>query len=172
MNDVIATQDIFNYILLIRQEKVILDADLALLYGVPTKVFNQAVKRNLQRFPQDFMFQLTEEEKNELVTNCDRFKNLKHSTTLPHAFTEHGTVMAASVINSKRAVEVSIYIVRAFVQMRQMLSQHKEVLRKLSDLEQKVTVHDSHIKSLFNAMRQLIEAPSTSKSKKPMGFLK
>lgn len=164
----IQLEGLTQYILVIRGERVILDSDLALLYGASTKAFNQAVKRNHQRFPQDFMLQLNEEEKMELVTNCDRFKNLKHSSVLPNAFTEHGAVMAASILNSQRAVEASIYVVRAFVNMRQILSQHKTLLKKLTKLEQKVVGHDIHIKSLFNAIRQLME-PSP-KSRKQIGF--
>ncbi|OGQ04377.1 MAG: hypothetical protein A2W61_07325 [Deltaproteobacteria bacterium RIFCSPLOWO2_01_44_7] len=169
MNDLIPTEDITHRIFLIRGEKVILDVDLATLYGVPTKVFNQAVKRNRQRFPQDFIIQLSEEEKNELVTNCDHLKNLKFYKGLPYAFTEHGAVMAASILNSQRAVEVSIYVVRAFVKMREMLSQHKELFRKLNEIEQKVAQHDTHIRSLFNAIRQLMEPPPL-KPKRAIGF--
>lgn len=168
MKKIIPVDEMTHYILLIRGNKVILDADLACLYGVSTKAFNQAVKRNLQRFPQDFMFQLTEEEKGELVTNCDRFKSLKHSISLPKAFTEHGAVMAASLLNSQSAIEVSIYVVRAFIKMRQLLSQHKEILKKLSSLEQTVAAQDGHIQSIFNAIRQLIAAPPQSKKK--IGF--
>lgn len=120
-----------------------------MLYGVATGVFNQAVKRNLQRFPQDFMFQLTEEEKEEVITNCDNLRKLKYYRGLPYAFTEHGAVMAASMLNSQQAIEISIYVVRAFVKMREILSQHKELLKKLVHLESKVTTHDTHIKSLF-----------------------
>ncbi|MDP2599497.1 MAG: ORF6N domain-containing protein [Deltaproteobacteria bacterium] len=171
MTDIIPVERVEQTIFIIREQKVILDADLAMLYGVPTKVFNQAVKRNLQRFPQDFMFQLTEQEKNELVTNCDRFKNLKHSTSLPYAFTEHGAVMAAAILNSQQAVAISIYVVRAFIKMRAMLNQQKELLKKLTDLEQKVTTHDTHIRSLFNAIRQLMEPPTPKpKPKNPIGF--
>lgn len=168
MTQLIPTERLEEIILLIRGEKVIVDADLARLYGVETKTFNQAVKRNRQRFPQDFMFQLTEEEKKEVVTNCDHLKMLRFYKGLPYAFTEHGAVMAATLLNSQRAVEMSIYIVRAFVKMREMLSQHKTFLKKLNDLEQKITVHDTHIRSLFNAIRQLMELPP--KSKRPIGF--
>ena len=103
------------HILLVRGEKVIIDADLAKFYGVPTKRLNEQVKRNKARFPEDFMFQLSSEEKSELVANCDHLEKLKYSRNLSYAFTEHGAIMAASVLNSKRAVEVSVYIVRAFV---------------------------------------------------------
>jgi len=116
-------------IFLIRRQKVMLDADLAILYGVPTKALNQAVKRNERRFPPDFMFRLTKKEKNELVTNCDRFERLKHSSALPHAFTEQGVAMLSSVLNSERAIDVNIEIIRAFVRLRQMLSAHKDFER-------------------------------------------
>jgi len=108
-------------ILLIRGEKVMLDADLAKIYGVPTKALNQAVKRNIDRFPDDFMFQLTKHEKEEVVTNCDHLKRLKFSPTLPHAFTEHGAIMLATVLNNPIAVRASIQVVRAFIRLRRML---------------------------------------------------
>jgi hypothetical protein len=111
-----------NRILLIRGEKVIIDADLAEFYGVATKRLNEQVKRNVNRFPADFMFQLTKEEKSEVVANCDHLKNLKYSKTLPYAFTEHGAIMAASVLNMQRAIEVSVFIVRAFVKFRQFIT--------------------------------------------------
>ena len=146
-------------ILIIRSQKVILDADLARLYGVSTKVLNQAVKRNKHRFPPDFMFELMPEEANELVTNCDRFENLKHSTALPHAFTEHGSIMAATVLNSPRAILVSIYVVRAFVHLRSMVATHRDVINKLNELERKNEIHDKAIRSLFDAIRKLMSPP-------------
>lgn len=106
-------------ILLIRGQKAMLDTDLAALYGVPTKVLNQAVKRNRHRFPADFMFRLTEDEKAEVVTICDHLQKLKFSPVLPYAFTEHGAIMLASVLNSKKAVRISVYVVRAFVKLRE-----------------------------------------------------
>ncbi|MDO8526999.1 MAG: ORF6N domain-containing protein [Deltaproteobacteria bacterium] len=157
-------------ILIIRGQKVILDADLAMLYGVSTGVFNQSVKRNRHRFPQDFMFQLTEEEKNEVITICDNLKKLKFYRGLPYAFTEHGAVMAASILNSRRAIEISIYVVRAFIKMKETFSQHRELFKKLTDLEQKVALHDVHIRSLFNVIQQLMEPPP--KPKNPIGFRK
>jgi len=101
-----------------------IDSDLAVLYGVTTKALNQAVKRNVDRFPHDFMFELTTSEKDEVVTNCDHLKKLKFSPNLPKVFTEHGTLMLASVLNSKRAIEASVYVVRAFVRLREFLSAH------------------------------------------------
>ena len=111
-------------ILLIRGEKVIVDADLAEAYGVTTKALNQAIRRNLHRFPEDFMFQLTKQEKLEVVTNCDHLQKLKYSPVNPRVFTEHGAIMAASVLNSPKAVEVSVFVVRAFVQLREVIAGH------------------------------------------------
>lgn len=157
-------------ILFIRGQKVIIDADLARLYGVSTKALNQAVRRNLDRFPEDFVFQLAPKELSELVTDCDRFRNLKHSMALPHAFTEHGAIMAANVLSSKRAVEASIYVVRAFVKLRQQLVSHTELALKLDLLEQKIATHDQAICSLFDAIRKLMTPPEPKK-KQPIGFV-
>ena len=155
-------------ILVIRGQRVMLDSDLAKLYGVSTKALNQAVKRNTDRFPKDFMFRLTQQEKSEVVTNCDHLSKLKFSPTMPFAFTEHGAIMVANVLNSERAVEVSIYVVRAFVKLREMLGTHKALAQKLAELERQVESHDSHIRSLFEAIRQLMEPP-TQKSRR-IGF--
>jgi hypothetical protein len=132
-------------IFVIRGQKVMLDADLAELYGVETKVLNQAVKRNHDRFPKDFMFQLTTHEKIEVVTNCDHLTKLKYSTTLPYAFTEHGALMLGNVLKSMRAVEVSLMVVRAFVHLRELVSTHKDFAKKLNQLEHKVGAHDRAI---------------------------
>lgn len=157
-------------ILVMRGQKVLLDADLAQLYGVPTKALNQAVKRNAERFPEDFMFQLTREEKAEVVTKCDHLRNLRFSPSLPHAFTEHGAMMLASVLNSRRAVEVSVFVVRAFVRLRQVLAGHRELARKVGDLERRIKGHDEKIQSLVSAIRQLRE-PAEVKPKR-IGFSK
>ena len=146
-------------ILLIRNRKVMIDRDLAELYGVTTKQMNQQVKRNLNRFPEDFMFQLTAEEKEEVVTNCDHLKSLKYSPVLPYVFTEHGAVMLASVVNSERAIAVNILIVRIFTQMREMLLTHKDILLKLEQLERKVTGHDDAIQIIFKYLKQLLNPP-------------
>jgi hypothetical protein len=143
-------------ILLIRGEKVIVDADLAEFYGVETKALNQAVQRNIDRFPSDFMFRLTKQEKKEVVTNCDHLQKLKYSPVNPRVFSEHGAIMAASVLNSPRAVEVSIFIVRAFVQLREIISGHKELNRKLSKLERKLVDHDEQILLLVKAIKKLM----------------
>jgi phage regulator Rha-like protein len=135
---------------------------------VSTKALNQAVKRNADRFPNDFMYHLTHKEKLEVVTNCDHLSKLKFSPTMPFAFTEHGAVMVANVLNSERAVEVSIYVVRAFVKLRETLGTHKALAQKLAELERQVEAHDSHIRSLFEAIRQLMQ-PAAAKSRR-IGF--
>jgi len=150
-------------ILTLREQKVILDADLARLYGTSTRALNQAVRRNGARFPADFMFSLTAVEKTEVVTNCDHLRSLKFSSTLPHAFTEHGAIMAATVLNTPRAVEVSVFVVRAFVKLRQVLAGHKELAQKLVELERKVGDHDDAIRSLVAAIRQLMAPPAETK---------
>ena len=150
-------------ILQLRGQRVMLDADLAELYGVETKVLNQAVKRNTERFPMDFMFQLTVAEKDEVVTNCDHLARLKFSASLPYAFTEHGALMLGNVLKSSRAVEVSLLVVRAFVQIREMLSTHKELAAKLDQLERKVSSHDQAIAGLIDAIRQLMTPPATTR---------
>jgi len=137
-------------ILLIRSEKVIVDADLAKFYGVSTRRLNEQVKRNRHRFPEDFMFQLMPEEKAEVIAICDHLSKLKFSKTLPYVFTEHRAIMAASVLNSQRAVEVSVFIVRAFVALRRSISQHKELSNKIAQLERRLVriIHRSRGASL------------------------
>ena len=164
----IQTDLIEQKILLIRGHRVMLDRDLARLYGVTTKRLNEQVKRNRRRFPPDFIFQLSSQEKTEVVAICDHLWKLKFSSMLPYAFTEHGAIMVAGVLNTKRAIEVSVFVVRAFVKLREMLASQKGLARKLAELEQKVAGHDEHIQSLFQAIRQLM-APSTPKRKK-IGF--
>ena len=146
-----------------------IDADLAELYGVATRVLNQAVKRNSGRFPHEFMFQLTQTEKNEVVTNCDHLAKLKFSKTLPYAFTEHGALMVATVLNTQRAVEISLYVVRAFVKLRELLASNKELAAKLNELERKLESHDQAIAGLINAIRELMRAPETKQ--RPIGFI-
>ncbi len=156
-------------IFFIRNQRVMLDTDLAALYGVQTKVLNQAVKRNERRFPSDFVFFLTKEEKDELVTNCDRLKRMRHSSALPRAFTEQGVAMLSSVLNSERAVDVNIEIMRAFIRLRALLSTHKELAGKLSELERRLEGHDEKIQVIFQAIRQLMTSPE--KPRKKIGFI-
>ena len=143
-------------ILLIRGEKVMLDADLAEMYGVTTKVLNQAVKRNASRFPHDFMFQLSDKEKAEVVTNCDHLVKIKFSPHRPFAFTEHGALMLANVLNSERAAQTSVQVVRAFVRLRQLLAADAELSRKLATLEKK---YDAQFRAVFDAIRHLMTPP-------------
>ena len=132
-NALIPTERIAQSILLLRGQKVIIDADLAELYGVPTKALNQAVKRNQERFPEDFMFQLSAAEKAEVVTNCDHLANLKFAKTSPYAFTEHGAIQAANVLSSPRAVGMGVYVVRAFVRLREVYAKLDDKCRTVLD---------------------------------------
>jgi len=154
-------------ILTLRGEQVIVDADLAELYGVTTKALNQAVKRNAERFPEDFVFQLNAAEKEEVVTNCDHLARLKYSKALPYAFTEHGAIMAAGVLNSRQAIETSIWVVRSFVKLRRLLAGHAELAAKLKELEKK---YDSQFKVVFDALRKLMQPPEGDK-KERIGFV-
>jgi len=158
-------------ILLIRGQRVMLDADLAGLYGTTTKRLNEQVKRNRGRFPEDFMFQLTEKEKAEVVANCDHLAKLKFSPVLPNAFTEHGVIMVASVLNTKRAIQVSVFVVRAFVKLREMLSTHKELAHKLAEVERKLQNHDESIRSLVVAIQELMTPSESEPPKRRIGFL-
>ena len=170
MKDLIPQETIEKRIFLIRNQKVMIDRDLAELYGVETKHLNRQVKRNIQRFPEEFMFQLSIEERNQLVTICHRLKTMKHSSSLPYVFTEHGVAMLASVLKSDRAVKISIHIIKAFVKLREMLSTHKELANKLAQLERKIENHDEEIRLIFDAIRQLMTPPEPRK--KQIGFLK
>jgi hypothetical protein len=156
-------------ILLIRGEKVIVDADLADFYGVPTKRLNEQVKRNRGRFPTDFMFQLTAAEKAEVVAVCDHLSALKFSKSRPFAFTEHGAIMAASVLNSERAVEMSIFIVRAFVKLRRAIAGYKDLAGKLDQLERRLVDHDQQIVSLVQAIRKLA-SPDVIPRRRRIGY--
>ncbi len=156
-------------IFLIRGQKVMVDRDLAELYEVETKYLNRQVKRNKDRFPSEFMFQLTLKEKQELVTICHRFRTMKHSSALPFAFTEHGVAMLATVLRSERAVKISIHIIKAFIKLREFLSVHKELAQKLKKLESVVERHDAQIKSIFEAIRQLM-IPPLDPLKRKIGF--
>jgi hypothetical protein len=166
--EMVAQNAIEQKIFLLRGQKAMLDRDLAYLYGVSTKVLNQAVKRNVQRFPGDFMFQLTELERDELVTNCDRFGSLKYSSALPYAFTEQGVAMLSSVLKSERAIQVNIQIMRVFTRLRQMLATHMELAQKLEEHEQRLVQHDGEIATIFEAMRQLMAPPDAHR--KNIGF--
>jgi phage regulator Rha-like protein len=165
---IIPIEVIESKILLIRSQKVMIDADLAALYGVTTKRLNEQVRRNKARFPDDFMFRLTKKEKQGVVAKCVHLNKLKFSPVLPFAFTEHGAVMLASVLNSKKAIEMSLFVVRAFIRLREILSTHKELAQKLKELELKIDSHDHQIQAIFEVINQLITPPIPPKRK--MGF--
>ena len=154
--------------MILRGHTVVLDVDLAALYGVTTKALNQAVKRNATRFPPDFRFQLTSTERDEVVTNCDHLHRLRFSSVRPWAFTEHGALMAASVLNSPRAVQMSVFVIRAFVRLRDLGRSHAQLAAKLDALEQKVAGHDTDLEQMFSVLRSLINPPR--KPRRQIGF--
>ena len=153
-SNIIPDEVIMNKIIIIRNLRVMIDSDMAELYGVSTKRLNEAVKRNLKRFPIDFMFQLTITEKEELVANCDHLKKLKFSPYLPFVFTEHGAVMLASVLNSERAITVNIQIVRIFNKMREMMLLHKDLLLEMQKINSILVDHDDKIELIFEYLKQ------------------
>ncbi len=169
MPDIIPRESIENKIIVIRGQKVMIDRDLAQLYGVETKHLNVQVKRNIQRFPEEFMFRLTQKEKEEVVTICHHLLPLKFSAHLPYAFTEHGVTMLASVLNSERAIKISISIIKTFVKLRQVIMAHKELACKFGELERKIEKHDGEIQLIFEAIRKLMEPPP-EKPKPRIGF--
>lgn len=164
-------------ILTIRGVKVMIDRDLATLYGVTTKALNQAVKRNSGRFPSHYMFQLSHQEKQELVTNCDRFVTLKHSTTLPYAFTEQGVAMLSSVLNSERAIKINIQIIDAFIALRRYaLAQKPEnITRRIGILEkallQYMDRNDKRVNEIVETINDMLSADDDEDTKQ-IGFVK
>ena len=166
-SDLVPQEIIQSKILFIRGKKIILDRDLAILYEVPTRALNQAVKRNIKRFPKHFMFQLTHEEKKELITNCDRFKPLKHSSALPYAFTEYGVAMLSSVLNSEKAIQVNIQIINVFIRIRELLTDYKGLKEQIEAMEAK---YDRQFKIVFEAISELLTSPDEPKGK--IGFQK
>lgn len=180
-HDVITPVLIESKIFLIRGKQVMIDRDLAELYGVETKVINQAVKRNLERFPEEFRFQLTEDEMDELVTNCDRFNVLKHSSALPYVFTEQGVAMLSAVLRSETAVQVSIRIMNAFVQLRHFVSEQvvktddktelaeirRLLLLHIDHCDKKFSEQDRKISQIIQVLNNLLEEP---KSERKIGF--
>ena len=155
----------------VRGERVLLDSDLARIYGVPTKSLNRAVKRNPSRFPADFVFQLATDETESLRYQSGTSKTGRGGRRyLPYAFTEHGAIMAATVLNSPRAVQMSVFVVRAFVRLRELLATHKELAVKLAELEAHLTTHDEQILALVEAIRQLAAATPKNPSRRRIGF--
>jgi phage regulator Rha-like protein len=166
----IIKKEIASLIYLIRGKRVMLDSDLAELYGVETKQLNRAVKRNLDRFPEDFMFQLSDQELMNLRCQSGTSKTQRGGRRyVPYAFTEQGVAMLSSVLQSKEAAMINIQIIRAFVAMREVISSHIELARKLEQLEYRLGQHDDEIASMFEAIKQLM-APLPSGKKKRIGF--
>jgi hypothetical protein len=158
---VVPVQDITRAILVLRGQRVLLDAELAALYGVTTKRLNEQVKRNAERFPEDFMFRLTRTEvealnRSQIATGSQKHRDPRFP---PYAFTEHGAIMAATILNSPRAVEMSLYVVRAFVRLRELLASNTALARKLDELERKYKHHDEAITAILSAIRQLTNPP-------------
>jgi hypothetical protein len=145
-------------ILTIRGRKVVVDADLASVYGVTTKRLNEQVKRNVERFPEDFVFRLTAEEKAEVVAKCDHLGRLRFGKALPSVFTEHGAIMAASMLNSPEAVTMSVFVVRAFVQMREQLATDATILRRLSEIDRTLLQHDVALRDVYRKLLPLLTA--------------
>lgn len=159
MEIAINQKEIENRIFTIRGIQVMIDKDLAEVYSVDTKVLNQAVKRNIERFPDMFRFQLVENEKNELVTNCDRFRSLKHSSSMPFAFTEQGVAMLSAVLRSETAVKVSIQIMNAFVEMRKLVLGHAGLFQRLDKIEMKQLETDQKFEQVFRALESREKKP-------------
>jgi hypothetical protein len=162
---VTSVEDVSRAIVVLRGRKVLLDVELAALYGVTTKRLNEQVLRNRERFPTDFMFQLTAQE---AATLRSQFATLKsgrgqHRKYLPYAFTEHGAIMAASVLNSPRAVEMSVYVVRAFVRLRDLLATNRAFARKLDELESRLQTHDEAITGILRTLRELMNPPASER---------
>ena len=156
---------IMSKILVFRNQKVIIDRDLAELYEVKTKRLNEQVRRNIKRFPPNFMFQLTKEEKEEVVANCDHLQSLKFSPFLPYVFTEHGTMMLTNVLNSDKAIGVSIKIVDVFVKMREMLTDNLSIKFEIEEIKKKLSSHSKNIELVFNYLDELIEKKEKPRAK-------
>ena len=167
-NNIISHKNIEQIILTIRGQKVMLDKDLAKLYGVPTKRLKEQVKRNTRRFPSDFMFQLSWNETRVSRSQIATLKQGENIKYRPYVFTEQGVAMLSSVLKSERAIQVNIAIMRAFVRLREIISTHKELAYKLDELEKKIEKHDTEIHTIFEAIRQLMT--TQTKSKHQIGF--
>lgn len=168
MGELIPVEYVESRILEIRGMKVILDSDLAALYGVETRRLNEQIRRNGARFPDDFAFQLTQDEKDKVIAECDHLAKLRFSPHSPLAFTEHGALMVANVLRSPHAVGVSVLIVRAFIRLRNMVASHTELAKRLDGVESKLGEHDEAIRSIVVALRKLMAPPAAEH--RPIGF--
>jgi len=169
---IITEEFIMSKILLIRDQKVMVDSDLATLYSVTTKQLNQQVKRNIKRFPSNFMFQLTEIEKEQVVANCDHLNKLKFSSTLPYVFTEHGTMMLGNVLSSDRAIEFSIKIVEAFIKMRGFLTSNLSVKLEIEEIKKKLINHDKNIELVFSYLDEMMDKQENKVERNKIGYKK
>lgn len=174
--NLVSTEHITHAILVLRGQRVLLDAELAALYGVTTKRLNEQVKRNAARFPEDFLFRLSAAEvetlnRSQIATGSQRHRDPRFP---PYAFTEHGAIMASMVLNSPHAVEMSVYVVRAFVQLREMLSSNRELARRFAQLEtrldKRLTDHDRAIGAILSAIRELMHPKAPVSTRRPIGF--
>jgi len=174
MGEITTATMIENRIFTIRGQKVMIDRDLAELYGVPTKRLNESVKRNIERFPNDFMFQLTDDEQKELVANCDHLKNLKYSYQNAYAFTEPGVTMLSSALNSSKAIEINIQVVRTFIKLRNYVIAHSDTAKEIAELrkmlmlhiehcDNKFSEHDKAIAQIITVLNNLIDKPRETK---------
>jgi hypothetical protein len=171
MKELVVPEVIEHKIFIIRGHRVMLDQDLAKLYRVTTGNLNKAVKRNLERFPEDFMFQLTKDEENSLRFQFGSLKRGQHAKYLPYVFTEQGVAMLSSVLRSKRAIQVNIAIMRTFVKLKRVFDTHKELAEKLKEIEQEVGKHSKLIIEIFEIIKQLIPPPlPPPKPERPLGF--
>jgi len=165
---VVPDEIIINKIYFIRGHKVMLDSDIAELYGVETKRLKEQVNRNIKRFPGHFMFELSQEENERLRSHFATLKQGAHSKYLPYAFTEHGVLMLSNILKSGRAIEMSIKIIDVFVKLREMLITHKDILLKLEQIEKKITGHDEEIQMIFAALKELLDPPKEPRNQ--IGF--
>ena len=163
-NSILPDEVIMNKILIIRDKKVMIDRDLAELYGVSTKQLNQQVKRNIVKFAGDFMFKLNKKEKERVVTNCDHLAVLRFSPNLPYVFTEYGAVMLATVLNSEKAIQVTIQIVKIFTRMKEMVLTNKDILLKVEKMEKDVKENKEDITMIFVALKQLLNPPQPKRN--------
>lgn len=166
MNELITISTIEQQIFIIRGKRVMIDRDLAKLYEVPTFRLNEAVKRNIERFPSEFMFKLNDDEFKELIANCDRFKTLKHSPTTPYAFTDYGVAMLSSVLKSQRAININIQIMKTFVRMKQYAIEHKDLSQRIDELENYIMTYakenNQEIERINQALNYLIDVTKPS----------
>lgn len=172
-NELIITNEfIMSKILLIRNQKVMIDSDLAGLYGVSTKRLNEQVKRNIKRFPENFMFQLTKNEKEQLISTFEHLDKLKFSSTLPYVFTEHGTMMMGNVLNSDRAIEFSIKIVETFIKMRELLTDNLGFKLEIEEIKKKLSNQNKNIELVFTYLDELMEKQENPIERTKIGFKK